>query len=276
MESKFGKYVSSEIGDFPRNVNRLPLGGAKTWHFYRKAGKWVVAVQFTPKPVERVSLPSSYRCIGLDLNPSSVGWAYVDSEGNLRAKGQIPLQMGLPNGKQDAQITNACLQLLARATTYECPIVCEELDFTEKKKQLGERGRKYARMLSGWAYNRVFELLNSILTYRGIELLTVNPAYSSLIGLVKYVKMYGLASDEAAALAIARRAMRLSEKPQSSITAYSPVNGEKHVWSFWRQLNNQIKRSTVINRRHDYYSVSNWGFLVNLKPEEALALKMNA
>lgn len=52
-------------------------------------------------------------------------------------------------------------------------------------------------MLSGWAYNRFHELLNSILANRGINLLTVNPAYSSLIGLVKYVKMYGLASDEA-------------------------------------------------------------------------------
>jgi hypothetical protein len=45
-----------------------------------------------------------YGCIGIDMNPGSIGWAYVDTEGNLKAKGQIPLQMGLPNGKQQAQI----------------------------------------------------------------------------------------------------------------------------------------------------------------------------
>ncbi|MBC6429616.1 hypothetical protein FM036_01530 [Nostoc sp. HG1] len=104
---------------------------------------------------------------------------------------------------------------------------------------------------------------------RGIELKTVNPAYSSLIGLVKYMKMYALSSDCAAALVIGRRGMRLSEKPPSSITAYSSVNEEKHVWSFWSQLNKIIKRSSRINRRHDYFAVSNWSFLDNLNTEEA-------
>lgn len=46
-ESRFGKTISSEIGDFNRNINRLPVYCAKTWHFYRKKGKWVAAVQFT-------------------------------------------------------------------------------------------------------------------------------------------------------------------------------------------------------------------------------------
>ncbi|WP_333274390.1 hypothetical protein [Microcoleus sp. D3_18_C2] len=81
--------------------------------------------------------------------------------------------------------------------------------------------------------------------------------------------MYGLASDESAALVIARRAMRLSEKIPRSLTAYSEVNSEKHVWSEWNQLNKKIKRSGVISRRCDYYTVSNWSFLVNLDVEEA-------
>lgn len=133
LESRFGKHVSSRIGDFPRNIDRLLPSGAKSWHFYRKNSKWVVAVQFTPKPVERVSRHFSYGCIGIDLNPGSVGWAYVDSDGNLKAKGQIPLQMRLPAGKQNAQIVDACLQLATLATTYACQVICEELDFTEKK-----------------------------------------------------------------------------------------------------------------------------------------------
>ncbi|HEY9624514.1 MAG TPA: hypothetical protein V6C78_29430 [Crinalium sp.] len=152
LESQFGKYATSTIGDFPRNVDRLPADGAKSWHFYRKGEKWCTAVQFTPVPVEPVSQPIQYGAIGIDMNPGSIGWAYVDGEGNLKAHGQIPLLMGLPKGKQDAQIVNACLQLVVLAKTYSCPIVCEELDFSAKKDQLRERERKYARMLSGWAY----------------------------------------------------------------------------------------------------------------------------
>ncbi len=276
LESKFGKYVESKIGDFPRNINRLPAIGAKTWHFYYKAGKWCAAIQFTPKPVKQISRSVNYGCIGIDLNPGSIGWAYLDPEGNLKAHGQISLQTGLPNGQQQAQIVEACLQLAILAIRYQCPIVCEQLDFSTKKEQLRERGRKYARMLSGWAYSEFFKQLSSILANRGIELILVNPAYTSIIGLVKYLRMYALASDEAAALVIGRRAMRLSEKLPDSLTAFVEVNSTKHVWSQWHQLNNLFKHSSVINRRHDYYTASNWDFLANLNTGEAQALRKDA
>jgi IS605 OrfB family transposase len=239
------------------------LTDAQTWHFYYKDGKWCVAVSFTPSEVKQVSRSVDYGCIGIDMNPGSIGWAYIDAVGNLKAHGQIPLQTGLPKGKQQAQIVKACRELSALATKYHCPVVGEELDFTSKKEQLRERGKKYARMLSGWAYSEFFKLLNYILSNRGIELITVNPAYSSIIGLVKYLRMYGLASDEAAALVIARRGMRLSEKIPGSLTALVEVNSTKHVWSLWNQLNKKIKSSGIVTTRHCYYAISNWDFLAN-------------
>ncbi|MFN6569863.1 hypothetical protein [Dendronalium sp. ChiSLP03b] len=267
LESKFGKYVQTSLGNFDRNINRLPKDGAKTWHFFRKHNKWNAAVQFTPVPVNRVSRHSAFGCIGIDMNPGSIGWAYVDSDGNLKAHGQIPMLMGLPSGKQDVQIVEACLQLVRLATIFDCPIVCEELDFSTKKEQLRERGRKYARMLSSWAYSRFYQLLESILSNRGIYLMKVNPAYTSLIGLVKYARQYGLASDEAAALAIARRGMRLNENIPGSITAYLSVKDGKHVWSLWNQLNKLVKKSSI--KRHNFYAISNWGSLVKQLSEES-------
>ncbi len=267
LESRFGKYVESAIGNFDRNINRLPSDGAKTWHFYRKAGKWNAAIAFTPSPVKSVSGHSAYGCIGIDLNPGSVGWAYVDRDGNLKAHGQIPLLMGLPDGKQQAQIVDACLQLAVLAQTYASLVVCEELDFAQKKEQLGEGTRKYARMLSSWAYSKFYESLNSILSNRGIYLMKVNPAYTSIIGLVKYARQYGLSSDCAAAIAIARRGMRLTEKLPMTITAYLDVKSGKHVWSLWNELNNLIKKSSI--KRHNFYAISNWEFLVKQSSEKS-------
>jgi IS605 OrfB family transposase len=267
LESKYGKYVESKIGNFDRNINRLPTTGAKTWHFYRKDYRWIVAVQFTPRSVEKVSRPIQYGCIGIDLNPGSIGWAYVDLEGNLQASGIIPLQAGLSTVRQDAQIVDACLQLAVLASCFACPIVCENLDFTAKKSQLREKGKKYARMLSPWAYSRFYHLLESILSNRGISLFKRNPAYTSLIGLVKYARMYGLSNDIAAAIAIARRGMNLSERLPRSVSAYLGVNPRKHVWSALHQLNKFIGRSDIVNRRHDYYSVSNWESVVKLSVE---------
>lgn len=181
LEYKYGKYICSKLGNFDKNINRLP-DGAKNWHFYRQDNRWVVAVQFTPSPVNKRCRPVEYGCIGIDMNPGSIGWAYVDFQGNLKASGSIPLQTGLPKVKQEATIVDAGIQLAILAATLACPIVCESLDFAAKTTQLREKGRKYARMLSGWAYSRFYQLLKSILSNRGIQLININPAYTSLIG----------------------------------------------------------------------------------------------
>jgi hypothetical protein len=69
--------------------------------------------------------------------------------------------------------------------------------------------------------------------------------------------MYGISDAVAAALVLARRGMKLSEriKPHS-LTAYLDVKSRKHVWSGWNQLNKLLKKS--ISSRHDYYGISNW------------------
>ena len=61
-----------------------------------------------------------------------------------------------------------------------------------------------------------------------------------MIGLVKYCHLYGLSSGEAAALVLARRAMRLSERLPGSLTALVGVNPAKHVWSQCAQLHRKL------------------------------------
>ncbi len=80
----------------------------------------------------------------------------------------------------------------------------EKLDFSQKKKQF-KRGRKYKRMLSGFAYSKFFELLKARCLKLGIKVIEVSPKYSSQIGVVKYMRRYGMGSDSAAGLVIARR-----------------------------------------------------------------------
>lgn len=262
LESKFGNSVTTRLGNFKRNINRIPQDGSKTWHFYMKGGRWKAALQFTPKPIQRYSMDLSYGCIGIDLNPGSIDWAYVDWDGNLKHHGKFVLQQGLPQGKMKAQLVRVSLLLAELAIKYKCPVVCEELDFTRKKSQLKEVSHKLARMLSGWAYSEFFKQLSSILANRGIQLKTVNPAYTSLIGLVKYVRQYGISNGVAAAISIARRGMYLKEKIPSSIKAKLSVKDGMHSWSYWNKLNQKIKTCTAIRNRHSYYSISNWGFLV--------------
>ena len=46
----------------------------------------------------------------------------------------------------------------------------------------------------------------------GVELIKVNPAFTSVIGMIKFMVKYGLNSGTSAAMVIARWAMNLSEK----------------------------------------------------------------
>jgi hypothetical protein len=92
-----------------------------------------------------------------------------------------------------------------------------------------------------------------------------------ILGL-RHSRQYGLASDEAAAIAIARRGMHLTENIPDSITAYLSVNDRKHVWSLWNQLNNLIKKSSI--KRHNFYAISNWESLVKQSSERSERRKL--
>lgn len=245
LESKFGTYVSTRIGNFDRNVNRLPEKGSKTWHFFHKNGKWNAAVQFTPKEVETVSRHSDWGCIAIDLNPGSVDWSYIDKNGNLKDHGVIKLQSGLPKGKQQAEYLRAIKILHEKADKYACPIGHEGLDFAKKKETLREQGYKYSRMLSGWGYKKFFDLLKAYCNNRGIYVYNkLRPEYSSIAGMVKIARMYGLSSGESAAYILARRFMRLRERVPASLYAYPDVKLiGKSVWSQFNQRAEILKVS---------------------------------
>ena len=85
---------------------------------------------------------------------------------------------------------------------------------------------------------------------RSVRIVLVNPAYTSIIGLVKFAPRYGSSVHAAAALAIARRAMALSERLPASgesisvllasgdrVTLPRPARiARRHVWSSWSRL----------------------------------------
>jgi hypothetical protein len=87
----------------------------------------------------------------------------------------------------------------------------------------------------------------------GVEVLEVNPAYTSTIGAVNYAHRYGIGVHQGAAIAIARRSLALSERPDKRV-AHIPTRGgdhvslllpernrSKHVWSLWSKVSRQMR-----------------------------------
>lgn len=264
LQAKYGGYLECSIPPFPYGKdpiqkaiaqNREGEGLAITYRFYAKDLRWFMAVSVELPPAQQVSRPRQYGCIGIDINPGSIGYAITDPDGNLLTHGQIKFDVSSKRrGQALATIADAVNQLILLALTYQVPIVVEKLEFFAKRAALRERGRRYARMLSNFAYCRLTEQLELQAGNRGIQVIFRNPAWSSFLGLLKYARMYGLASDEAAALVLARRAMNLSERLPGSLPALLRVNPRKHIWSQLNQLNKVLAGVS----RHAHYSISNW------------------
>jgi hypothetical protein len=141
------------------------------------------------------------------------------------------------------------------------------LDFLAKQRTTKKMRQKVGSDACWWADSQLFKLLKFIFDNRGMELIAVNHAYNSM-GLVKNLKMYGFASDEAGGLVMARRGMRLCQRIAGSLTAFVEVKLTQHVGNRWHQVNNKIKHSGMVTNRHTYYYISNGDFLAN--PERSL------
>ena len=225
---------------------------ALSYRFVYKKDKWYIFC--TTYQIE-IPYQSNRKngVIGVDFNPNLVGWAFIDREGNLQAYGQISFNLADRRNEQTtATIGDVCKSLVDLAIKYQCPLVIEKLDFQKKKAALGEKGRKYARMLSNFAYSKFHQILASRSSRMGIELICLNPAYSSLIGISKFMSMYGLDSSVASGVVLARRALRLSERlPSSAKSALlEPVDDSKHVWSLWRKYQKKCQGIP----RHRFFS----------------------
>ncbi|MFP4119913.1 IS200/IS605 family accessory protein TnpB-related protein [Coleofasciculus sp.] len=251
--NRYGKYIQFPI--------RLPKHGtdllatawynrqALTYRFIQKSlTEWEIHITFDVEPAPRITAPVSWGAIGVDLNPSCIGWAIADKDGNLDGFGQIKVNIqSQPKGRTEAILVDVVTQLTNLALEYKRPIVVEKLDFSDKKKRLRELSVRHNRMLSNFAYSKFVQLLKARCFKLGIQVIEVNPAYSSWIGLIKFMSMYGMNSATAAAFVLARRGMFLSERLPAR-TAYQETESRKHVWSHWRLVAKLLKGSS----RHSF------------------------
>jgi IS605 OrfB family transposase len=233
-----------------------------SYRFKRDTKGWRL---FISLPIEKQPLKSSEQkgVIGLDINADHLALVETDRFGNPLTKKRIPLNTyGKNKNQSQALIGNACAQVIHFAKTAGKPIVIEQLEFQKKKAELKEcTTPRIARMLSSLSYNHIKNGLRSRGWRQGIEVLEVNPAFTSLIGRIKFSKRYGLTIHQAAALAIGRRQLKASERIPRHLDSIPdgkgghvalplPVrNRGKHVWSTWGIINRKLKTALAAHFR---------------------------
>ncbi|NET46214.1 IS200/IS605 family accessory protein TnpB-related protein [Okeania sp. SIO2B3] len=179
-------------------------------------------------------------CIGIDFNAELISVTYVKWDGNIEYLEELPYQWkNQTTGQRQATMRNIVATIVKLADFFECAIAIESLDFTKKKAKMSEESKIYNAMLSNLSTGMFREALESCCRRFGVELIKVNPAFTSVIGMVNYMAKYGLNSGTAAALVVGRRALKLSEKIPQCLLRPEDVN--KHDWSHWRRVASFIK-----------------------------------
>lgn len=244
---KYGHYINVHQVKYPYGqeiIDKvLKKGGALTHRFVRGKKGWYLHTTVDYLQVKRVTHhPRAVGCIGIDFNEKEVAVTETDRYGNLVWYKTYPACVGdKSSSKTEAIYGDISKEIVERSILTGKPIGHERLDFQKKKSTLREEGKKYARMLSGLAYSTFLTMLDRRAYKNGVEIYTDNPAYTSVVGKVKFMSQYGLKSHEAAAFVIARRIQSYSESPPSRTAFSLPArNRGKHVWSLWRKVSDKV------------------------------------
>ena len=129
----------------------------------------------------------------MDLNADHLAVTETDRSGNYVHAFSVPLvTYGKARHQAVAIIGDAVASVIAYAREVGKPIVIERLDFRQKKSALEGESRRYSRMLSSFNYGRIKAHFLSRGYREGVEVHQVNPAFSSVIGRVKFMERYGL------------------------------------------------------------------------------------
>ena len=167
---------------------------------------------------------------------------------------------GKNTNQAEALIGDAVASVVQYAREVGKPIVIEKLDFRQKKAALEGESRRYSRMLSSFSYGKIKAYFLSRGYRQGVEIYQVNPAYSSVIGRVKFMERYGLTVHQAAALVLARRSLGFSEHiPRPWVAPIGngvqvaftvPVRKRvKHVWTYWGAISRQLRPALAAQYR---------------------------
>jgi IS605 OrfB family transposase len=228
-------------------------GQALTYRFKCDKKSWRLFVS-TTLPTPQWKTKASRGVIGIDINTDHLALVETDRFGNPIHKQTIPLNLyGKTKEQSRAIIGDAAARVVEHAEQTLKPLVLENLDFQKKKQTLREESRtSYSRMLSSFSYQAIITHLKSRAFGSQVEVVQVNPAFTSLIGRVKFASRYGLSIHHAAALCIGRRFLKFSEQvPRhmdkipdgkgAHVALTLPVrNRDKHVWHLWGLLKKKL------------------------------------
>ena len=195
---------AAKTGDwFPYTV-RLKLRNGKIYAQFSREEK-----------LPEVTITKDNGVIGIDINayPFHLALAHAAKDGNLKKYEQISLENLLEGSleKREYLSWQIAHQVVGIAKRERKAIVVENLGKLPKGKR-GDGLPKLRQKLQKWVYKGLLQKIEIVAKRNGIQVIKVNPAYTSVIGKLKYAPLYNIVKDTAGAYVIARRGLGFKER----------------------------------------------------------------
>ena len=153
--------------------------------------------------------------IGIDFNKGFINICETDEKGNIVSVEKMRYPFGKV-GITDAGLADVISKVCSKAADTGKSIVAEELSFERKKrkakKAVTPTEKERMRMLHLLPYSRYAKILENLTFNRKIELIKVNPAYTSRTAEQKFCNQMKLNIHNGAAFVIARKGMGIKDK----------------------------------------------------------------
>jgi len=165
-----------------------------------------------PTPEVKYTKENGVIAIDTNASPIHLAIAEVSKTGELLSYQTISLHnlLGLSQNSKDHQEWILAHQIVDLAIQKNKAIAIENL----KKLKKGNRGDGKAELrkrLHQWNAKKFLQKLKRVAMIKGVEVIEVNPAYTSVIGMLKYAPQLSIDKDVAGAYVIGRRALDFKE-----------------------------------------------------------------
>jgi len=165
-----------------------------------------------PTPEVRYTKENGVIAIDTNASPIHLAIAEVSKTGELLSYKTISLHhlLGLSQNSKDHQEWILAHQIVDLAIQKGKAIAVENLK--KLKKGVRRDGKATLRKrLHQWNVKKFLQKLKRVAMLKGVEVIEVNPAYTSVIGMLKYAPQLSVDKDVAGAYVIGRRALGFKE-----------------------------------------------------------------
>lgn len=194
--------------------------------------------------ISDINYDKSAGIVAIDFNYGHLNITELDAKGNLLNYKTIYYNLEFNSHQNEISLRKAINEIAEYACSKHKILAVENIN-TYKSNFSSCKDRKQQKLLNytlhRLPYGRYLEIIDYVRVKYCMDVIIVNPAFTSIIGKLKYVNSCKLNSHTAASYVIGRRALGFGEHIPKSLKSYLQNKKFKSNWAKWSYLNKILK-----------------------------------